>query len=157
VATLKADSLFFDTSILLAATIDFGARSELALALMNRVAAQRSRPLTAWHCCLEYYSVSTRLPEEYRLSPEDASLLLFHEVFDRFSIHDLPSGSRREFIESLARDGIVGGRTYDAHIAEVAVAAGASVVVTENRRDFVTLLRRGIAVLGARETLDRLT
>jgi hypothetical protein len=43
-------------------------------------------------------------------------------------------------------DAIAGGRVYDAHIADVARVAGARVIVTENRRHFVTVLRYGIRV-----------
>jgi predicted nucleic acid-binding protein len=43
-------------------------------------------------------------------------------------------------------DTIVGGRIYDAHIAEVARAAGARVVVTDNRRHFLSALRYGLRV-----------
>ena len=45
-----------------------------------------------------------------------------------------------------ARDGIAGGRIYDAHIAEVARAVGADVVVTDNRRHFLSALRYGMRV-----------
>ena len=41
---------------------------------------------------------------------------------------------------------IAGGRIYDAHIAEVAKAAGADVVVTDNRRHFLSALRHGMRV-----------
>src|SRR5687767_10103481 len=37
-------------------------------------------------------------------------------------------------LQSAAEDGTAGGRIYDAHIAGVARAAGAVVVVTDNRR-----------------------
>jgi hypothetical protein len=37
-----------------------------------------------WHCCLELYSVTTRLPEEYRLEPEVALRFLREEIFPRF-------------------------------------------------------------------------
>jgi len=51
-----------------------------------------------------------------------------------------------------------GGRIYDAHILEVARAAGAEVVVTDNRRHFLTALRYGMRVETPAEfvaTLDR--
>jgi predicted nucleic acid-binding protein len=41
---------------------------------------------------------------------------------------------------------VSGGRIYDAHIAEVARAAGATVIVTDNRRHFLSALRYGIRV-----------
>jgi len=49
---------------------------------------------------------------------------------------------------------MAGGRVYDAHIAEAARLAGAELVVTENRRHFVPLMRYGIRVLTAAEFAD---
>jgi len=49
-------------------------------------------------------------------------------------------------LQAAARDGIAGGRIYDTHIAEVARAVGANVVVTDNRRHFVSALRYGMRV-----------
>ena len=140
--------VFFDTSVLLAGLIDFGSGSYRSQLLMDAVANGRiQRPLTAWHCCLELYSVSTRLPEEYRLEPEIAVRLLREEIFARFSVQSLPAEHREEFLVAAAGGGTAGGRIYDAHIAEVARLAGAQLVVTENRRHFTSLLRHGIRVL----------
>lgn len=148
---------FFDTSVLIAGTIDFGHSSQHALLLMDAVADGRiERPLTAWHCCLEFYSVTTRLPEEYRLEPEAALRLLREEIFPRFSVHDLQADLREEFLVSAAGEGTAGGRIYDAHIAEIARQAGARLVATENRRHFTPLLRHGIRVLVSAELVDEL-
>ena len=49
-------------------------------------------------------------------------------------------------LRSAARDAVSGGRMYDAHIAEVARSAGAAVVVTDNRRHFLSALRYGMRV-----------
>jgi predicted nucleic acid-binding protein len=97
-------------------------------------------------CCLEFFSVVTRLPPEFRLAPADAALLLEEEVFARMTVHDLPPGERLLMLRAAARDAMVGGRVYDAHIAEVARAAGATVVVTDNRRHFLSALRYGLRV-----------
>jgi predicted nucleic acid-binding protein len=150
VASLKG--IFFDTSVLIAGMIDFGPSSEHALLVMDAVADGRIEcPLTAWHCCLEFYSVTTRLPEEYRLEPEAALRLLREEIFARFSIHDLAAELREEFLVSSVQEGTAGGRIYDAHIAEIARQAGARLVATENRRHFTPLLRHGIRVLVSSE------
>lgn len=143
---------FFDTSILIAGSIDFGPGSHHALMLMDAAAEGRiERPLTAWHCCLEFYSVTTRLPEEYRLDPEIALRFLREEILPRFSVHDLPAKKREEFLLTCGGDGTRGGRIYDSHIAEIARQAGARLVVTENRRHFTPLLRHGIRVLVSAE------
>ena len=90
-----AVSVFLDTSVLLAGLIDFGPQSAPAHSLLHAVAEKTVAPAaTAWHCCLEFYSVSTRLPAEYRLSPADAAQLVEEEIFARMIVHDLPSGER---------------------------------------------------------------
>jgi predicted nucleic acid-binding protein len=140
-------SVFLDTSVLLAGLVDFGPQSAPAQSVMHDVAEQRIEgAATAWHCCLEFFSVATRLPPEFRLTPDDANVLLQEEVFGRMAVHDLPPADRLPLLKSAARDAIIGGRIYDAHIAEVARAAGATVVVTDNRKHFLSALRHGLRV-----------
>ena len=142
-----AVSAFLDTSVLLAGLIDFGPQSAPAQMLMHAVAEKRTPGAsTAWHCCLEFYSVATRLPPEYRVTPADAVTLLQEEVFSRIAVHDLPGAARLGMLQAAARDAITGGRVYDAHIAEVARAAGATVVITDNRRHFLSALRYDMRV-----------
>ena len=140
-------NVFLDTSVLLAGLVDFGPQSAPAQSLMHAVAEKTVAAAgTAWHCCLEFYSVSTRLPPEFRLSPPDAARLLHEEVFERMTVHDLPATDRRTFMRIAAQEGTAGGRIYDAHIAEVARAARADVVVTDNRRHFLSALRFGMRI-----------
>ena len=140
-------SIFLDSSVLLAGLVDFGPQSAPAQSLLHAVAEKRVRaPATAWHCCLEFFSVATRLPPEFRVAPSDAAVLLQEEVFSRMAVHDLPAIDRLPMLRAAARETIVGGRIYDAHIAEVARAVRADVVVTDNRRHFLSALRYGIRV-----------
>jgi len=148
---------FLDTSVLLAGLIDFGPQSAPAQQLLHAVAEKTvAGAATAWHCCLEFYSVSTRLPPEFRLTPADAVLLLETEVFSRLAVHDLPAGDRLPMLKLAAADGSAGGRIYDTHIADVARAAGATVVITDNRRHFLSALRHGIRVETPSEFLTSL-
>lgn len=142
-----AVKVFLDTTVLLGGMIDFGPQSAPAQSVMRAVVERTvPQPSTAWHCCLEFYSVSTRLPPEFRLQPTDALQLLKEEVLGRMSIHDLPAVDRESFLASAARESTTGGRIYDAHIAEIARAAGADVIVTDNRRHFIAALRHGTRV-----------
>jgi predicted nucleic acid-binding protein len=142
-----AVAVFLDTSVLLAGLIDLGPQSAPAQSLLHAVAEKRvAGAATAWHCCLEFFSVATRLPPEYRVSPSDAMLLLQEEVLARMTVHDLPGPHRIAMLQAAARDALAGGRIYDAHIAEVARAAGAVVVVTDNRRHFLSALRHGMRI-----------
>jgi predicted nucleic acid-binding protein len=139
-------SVFLDTSVLLAGLIDFGPQSAPAQSLLHAVTEGRVQAATAWHCCLEFFSVATRLPPEFRLTPADAVTLIEHEVFARISVHDLPAADRLAMLRAAAHDAIAGGRIYDAHIADVARAVRASVIVTDNRRHFLSALRYDVRV-----------
>jgi predicted nucleic acid-binding protein len=140
-------SVFLDTSVILAGLVDFGPQSAPAQSLMHAVAEKRvTSAATAWHCCLEFFSVATRLPPEFRVAPADAVRLLDEEVFARMAVHDLPAGYRLPMLRAAAHDAVAGGRIYDSHIADVARAAGARVVVTDNRRHFLSALRYDLRV-----------
>ena len=87
--------VFLDTSVLLAGMVDFGPQSAPAQSIFHAVAERKlESPATAWHCCLEFFSVATRLPPEFRLTPDDAWVLLRDEVFSRLSVRDLPADER---------------------------------------------------------------
>jgi predicted nucleic acid-binding protein len=138
---------FLDTSVLLAGILDFGPQSAPAQLIMHAVAEKTvPSPATAWHCCLEFFSMATRLPPEFRLTPADGARLLEEEVFARLAVHDLPAADRLRLLHAAVEDGTAGGRIYDAHIAEIARATGATVIVTDNRRHFLAALRHGIRV-----------
>ena len=88
-------SVFLDTSVLLAGLIDLGPQSAPGQSLLHAVAEKHVPSAgTAWHCCLEFLSVATRLPPEFRLAPDDAIRLLEEEVLARMAVHDLPGADR---------------------------------------------------------------
>jgi predicted nucleic acid-binding protein len=137
---------FFDTSILVSGLIEMDETPTPAGAIVDAIGDGRlHEPMTAWHCVLEFYSVATSLPGGLRLDPAHAGQLVREEILERFEVHDIPPAAREDFI---------GGRVYDAHIAEAARLAGAGLVVTENRRHFMPLLRHGIRVLTAAEFVE---
>ena len=121
-------------------------QSAPAQSVMHAVAQNTVRgAATAWHCCLEFFS-----------SPRGASRVPPHA-----SRCDAPAGCggsradrglrpsvRRsaQVSESGVRGWDRGGRIYDAHIADIARAAGAPVVVTDNRRHFMAALRHGLRI-----------
>lgn len=153
----RLKKVFFDTSVLVAGMVDFGERSKASLAAVDGVVAgEIEDPITAWHCCLEFYSVVTRLPEEYRLERDVALRFVQEEILDRFSVAQLPGNGFSGFFTEAGREGVEGGRIYDAHIGEIARRGGAELVVTDNRRHFTHLLRHGVRVLAPSELVAEL-
>ena len=143
---------FFDTSVPLAGLIEMGEPSIPADRILDGIVRGAvTNPLTAWHCCLEFYSVATRLPAGLRLEPDTARRLVEAEVLARSHICELPADARSMFLSSAASDRVAGGRVYDAHIGDIARLAGTRVVVTDNRRHFAALLRHDIRVWTAAE------
>ena len=147
-----SEAVFFDTTVLVSGLIDFGPSSAAAIPIFDALAKGAiSNGITARHCCLEFYSVSTRLPEEYRLEPAEARQLLDCEVFARLRVCDLEERQWRSLFVSATAEGIAGGRIYDAYIGEVARQAGARLLVTDNRLHFTALLRYETRVLTSAE------
>lgn len=129
--------LFFDTSVLVAGIVGFRRDPQAAERLMDAVADGRIRhPLTAWHCCLEFFAVVTRVPIEFRVSPEDAKTLVEEEILARFKVHQLPPDELEAFFPSALEEQVVGARIYDLHLASVARVAGAAAIVTDNPGHF---------------------
>lgn len=148
---------FFDTSILIAGLIDFGEASQASIEILDRVADGRiTRASTAWHCCLEFYSVATRLPEEYRLSLAVAQEFIDEEIMGRLGIEILDQSGQSRFFKGATQDRIRGGRIYDFHIGMIALSHQTTAIVTENKKHFLNFERQGIDVLTANEFLQLL-
>jgi hypothetical protein len=99
--------VFLDTTILLGGLIDFGSTSAEAQHILDSIAAGSIvHPKTAWHCCLEFFAVATRLPPAFRLSPEQASLLL-EDFTSRVEIEQLPEKAQIEEMLQKARRAFV--------------------------------------------------
>ncbi len=149
--------VFIDTSVLVAGVLDHGTSAAGSQQLLDAVAEGKvPEPQTAWHCCLEMYSVLTRLPAECRLSPQQAVLLLRTEILPVFRVLQLPESEFSGLLGSAGAERISGGQIHDVHIAAIARHSGARTVVTANRRHFVSLLPYGIRVLTPEELVEQL-
>jgi len=144
--------------VLLAGLIEAGRRTPAAEALLDAVGTPGlPRPLTAFHCCLEFYSVATRLPGRLRVPPELALAALDERILQKFDVRQIPADSMQELFVQAVAHRIDGGRIYDHHVATIARSCAAEIVVTENRRHFTSLLDEGVDVLGSAELAERLS
>jgi predicted nucleic acid-binding protein len=148
--------VFLDTSIfvsgLLEVSVDSACR-DILVALANR---RLRSGVTAWHCCLEFYSVTTRLPPDYRLSPEIAITLLTEHVFNRVEVVDLPIEDAVAWLTNQAASRIRGGLIYDAHLGQIAARAGCAVVVTQDIADFRLVAPPGVEILSPQQFVNRM-
>jgi predicted nucleic acid-binding protein len=154
-----AVSAFLDTSVLLAGLVDFGPQSAPAQKLLHavaeeRVKAGRHRLALLSRVLLGVDAVTARIPprrfRRFRRHPPARGGGVRADVGARSA-----SRCRMPLLRAAAQEGTVGGLIHDAHIAEVARGAGARVIVTDNRRHFVSALRHGLRVETPAEFLHR--
>lgn len=118
-----------------------------AAAELERRLAARERLVTAAHALAEAYCVLTRLPPPHRLSPADALALLEANFMKGVRVVALDAGGYRSLLRRAAKEGVAGGRTYDALIAECALKARPAAFLTFNAGHFAALEAAGVRVV----------
>ena len=114
---------------------------------------------TAAHALAEAYAVLTRFPAPHRLSPADALALLDANFIDGARAVALDAEGYRSLLRRAGKEGIAGGRTYDAIIAECALKAKADSLLTFNPNHFAHIEPAGVRIVvpaGAEESRDEL-
>ena len=150
------NKVFLDTNVFVSGLLDVSKGSACRSILLALESRRLRSCVTAWHCCLEFFSVTTRLPPEYRLSPEAAIALLTEHVFDRVQVEGLPVGDAVSWLKTLGGSDVRGGLVYDAHLGQVAHRAGCAILVTSNLTDFRQVAPHGIEILSPRQFAGRL-
>lgn len=150
--TAAAPVFFVDTSCIVACVCSWHEHHAQAVAEIENRLAANERMATAAHAAAEAYAVLTRLPPPHRLSPADALALIDGNFLE--GAVALDSGGYRELLRRAGADGISGGRTYDAIIAECALLAKAGTMLTFNARHFGNLEIAGLRVVVPGEQLS---
>lgn len=145
--TPAAATFFVDTSCIVAAVCTWHKHHPGAAAEIERRLGARERLATAAHALAEAYAVLTRFPAPHRLAPADALALLEGNFIDGARVVALDADGYRSLLRRAGKEGISGGRTYDAVIAECALKAKAAVLLTFNATHFVHLDATAVRVV----------
>ena len=125
-----------DSSCLIAAICAWHEFHEAAAEAVESRLVSGQGLVLAGHALAETYAVLTRLPSPHRLAPADAGTLI-HENFVRGArLVALPGSAYAAIVRRLAREGVSGGRVYDAIIAESARRGRAATLLTFNPKHF---------------------
>ncbi len=127
-----------DTSCMVAALCSWHSHHERVAAALHQRLKHQSM-IVAAPTLIETYAVLTRLPPPHRLSPSVAHQLLEANFIGAPTVVTLNSSSYLAILTGAAKRSIAGGRTYDAVIAQCAVAGKASALLTLNDSDFRAL------------------
>lgn len=131
--------IFFDTSVLVAASTSSHPHHAQALPAVQRVVSKKDRGFISTHSIAELFAVLTRLPVVPRLHPSEVMRIVTDTVVPHFQT--VPIG-QRDYLEAMSMmqsGGWRGGKIYDALHLRCAVNSKADRIYTFNLRDFRAL------------------
>jgi predicted nucleic acid-binding protein len=125
-----------DSNVIIAALLSWHEHHHAAHEMLSVALSENNELVVPLQSLIESYSVMTRLPPPHRVSSEDAVGALKGTFKRRARITSLDSRNVWTWLAQIASDRITGGRVYDGLIATSAINAGATHILTLNRRHF---------------------
>jgi len=128
--------VFFDTSVLVAASEQGHPHYGQELPALRRVTGRRDQGFMSVHSIAEMYAALTRLPVQPRIHPAEAVRIIAENILPHFEA--VPIG-KRDYIEALklvGNGGWSGAKIYDALLMGCAARCDADRIYTFNLADF---------------------
>ena len=135
-----------DTSVLVAALLTEHDAHPRAHRGLEEVLSTEATVILPVHALLEAYSVMTRLPSPFRLSPQNAFQILRASFETRAKLVGFTPDFWL-FLEDASSQALAGGIIYDAQILASAIHGGANRILTLNQRDFERIKPEGFEVV----------
>lgn len=129
-----------DTNGLIASACGWHEHHVRTHAELQRRASAGQELVLAAHSLAEIYAVLTRLPPPRRMRGQDALTLIEGNWSETPTMHLTAQETWDALREAEGRN-VRGGQMYDALIATTALKAGASAILTWNRRNFEPFAR----------------
>jgi len=128
-----------DTSVIVPALLSWHEHHSLALPAVQEALESAERAVVPLPALIESYAVMTRLPAPFRLGADVAHSVLAQTFRGHARVVGLAAEDAWTLLAEVTEGHLSGGATYDAHIAACARKAGATALVTFNRRHFERL------------------
>ncbi|MBD1857878.1 PIN domain-containing protein [Leptolyngbya boryana CZ1] len=131
--------VLFDTNIIVAALSEAHEMHDRARPWLEQVQIDRTiEGFISTHSFAESYSILTRLPPPYRISPANAERLLSEDL-TQFTRISLTAEDYQAVLRKVVQMNISGGGIYDTLIAYAALKANVDMLLTFNVKHFVRL------------------
>ncbi len=131
--------IFFDTSVLVAASEQSHPHYSQANPALLRVAAGQDKGFMAQHSIAEAFSALTRMPVQPRIHPVEAARIVSENLLQHFQVVSLDTKDYLEVMNTMSNGGWSGAKIYDALLLRCAVRCAAERIYTFNVGDFRTL------------------
>lgn len=132
---------YLDTSVLIPAVIDKHENHQVALNVIGKAMRQGSIVSTTLHTYAELFNTLTRpTPAKTEILPEDAYELIVNQLGPFLELIELTKEDYEAALKRCADLKLIRSVIYDALHVQAALKAGASVLYTDNLRDFNRLV-----------------
>jgi predicted nucleic acid-binding protein len=128
--------IFFDTTVLVAASSQSHPHHPQAFPALRRVATGRDKGFISTHSIAEVYATLTRLPVEPRIHPVEAARIVTDSILPHFEAVPI---NKKDYLEALAAmkdGGWIGAKIYDALLLGCAAKCSVDRIYTFNLADF---------------------
>jgi len=136
--------IFFDTTVLVAASEQSHPHYAQARPALLRVAAGQDKAFMGLHSIAEMFAALTRLPVQPRIHPVEAARIVTENILPHF---ELVSPGKEDYLEAMntmASGGWIGARIYDALLLRCAARCAVERIYTFNLGDFRQLAPAGL-------------
>jgi predicted nucleic acid-binding protein len=136
--------IFFDTSVLVAASEQSHPHYPQARPALLRVAGGQDKGFMGAHSIAEVYAALTRLPVQPRIQPLEAAGIVTENILAHFEVVSIGKEDYVDVLNAMATGGWIGAKIYDALLLRCASTCAAEVIYTFNLRDFIQLAPAGL-------------
>jgi predicted nucleic acid-binding protein len=136
--------IFFDTTVLVAASAQSHPHFAQARPALLRVAAGQDKGFMGQHSIAEVFAALTRLPVHPRIHPVEAARIVTENILPHFEVVPLAKEDYLEALNVMASGGWSGAKIYDALLLRGAARCAVERVYTFNLGDFRQLAPPGL-------------
>jgi len=136
--------IFFDTTVLAAASEQSHPHSSQARPALLRVAAGQDKGFIGLHSIAEVYAALTRLPVQPRIHPVEAARIITDNILAHFEVVSLNKEDYLQALNVMASGGWIGAKIYDALLVLCAERCAIERIYTFNLGDFKQLAPTGL-------------
>jgi predicted nucleic acid-binding protein len=136
--------VFFDTTVLVAASEQSHPHYPQARPALLRVATGKDKGFIGLHSIAEVYAALTRLPVQPRIHPVEAARIVTENILPHFEVVPIGKRDYLEALNTMASGGWLGAKIYDALLLRCASRCAAERIYTFNLGDFKQLAPAGL-------------
>jgi predicted nucleic acid-binding protein len=128
--------IFFDTTVLVAASEQSHPHYAQARPALLRVAAGLDKGFMGQHSIAEVFAALTRLPVQPRIHPVEAALIINENILPHFEVLSLGKEDYLEALHTMVGGGWIGAKIYDVLLLRCAARCAVERIYTFNLGDF---------------------